>query len=172
MASYNKWMNANVYAAAQTLPKGDLLADRGAFFGSILRTLNHLVIADTIWLKRFAGHPAGYAPLRPMLLVPAPDTVADLDKFKDLQSIAAHRIWIDALIVDWAQSISDPDLDFVMNYTNSRGEVADRDFFGLIMHFFNHQTHHRGQITTLLSQAGADVGVTDLLALVSNGLEA
>ena len=52
MASYNKWMNANVYAAAKTFPDGDLLADRGAFFGSILKTLNHLVIADTIWLTR------------------------------------------------------------------------------------------------------------------------
>jgi uncharacterized damage-inducible protein DinB len=172
MASYNKWMNANVYAAARTLPDGDLLADRGAFFGSILRALNHLIIADTIWLKRFAGHPAGYAPLRPMLMIPAPDMVADLDKFKDLQSIAVRRFWLDTLIDDWAQSISDPDLDFVMNYTNSRGEVADKDFFGLIMHFFNHQTHHRGQITTLLSQSGADVGVTDLLVLVPGGSEA
>ncbi|KQZ57856.1 MULTISPECIES: DinB family protein [unclassified Lysobacter] len=169
MASYNKWMNANVYAAAQTLSEDELLADRGAFFGSILKTLNHLVVADTIWLKRFAGHPAKYSVLEPMLQIPAPDTIADLDKFKDLPSIAVHRTWLDRLISDWAQTIGDSDLDFVMTYTNSRGGVTGKDFFGLVMHFFNHQTHHRGQITTLLSQSAADVGVTDLLALVPNG---
>jgi uncharacterized damage-inducible protein DinB len=167
LASYNEWMNARVYAAAQHLSSDDLVADRGAFFGSILKTLNHLVIADTIWLKRFANHPAGHAALEPMRLVPVPDT-ADLLRFDDLQSLAAHRSRLDGLTIDWACSINEPDLDYVMNYTNSRGDVSDKNYFALVMHFFNHQTHHRGQITTLLSQSGVDVGVTDLLALVPN----
>ena len=168
MADYNKWMNESIYSVAATLPNESLLADRGAFFGSILRTLNHLVNADTAWLKRFSSHPARYVALDPILQIPAPDFVLDLDKFKDLESIAAHRAWLDELINDWAQSIDDSDLDFILHYTNSRGEDSSKDFFGLIMHFFNHQTHHRGQITTLLSQSGIDVGATDLLLLVPN----
>jgi uncharacterized damage-inducible protein DinB len=83
-------------------------------------------------------------------------------------SFATHRKWLDSIIVRWVQSIAESDLDFVMRYTNSRGEMADKSFFGLVMHFFNHQTHHRGQVTTLFSQDGIDVGVTDLLAIVPN----
>ncbi|MEO7431669.1 MAG: DinB family protein [Dokdonella sp.] len=165
LASYNGWMNESVYAAARGLPTDELTADRGAFFGSILKTLNHLVIADTIWLKRFASHPAGYSALEPMLLMAMPDT-ADLLRYSDLHSLSAQRSILDNLTTEWARSIKETDLDYVMNYTNSRGEMSNRVFFGLVLHFFNHQTHHRGQITTLLSQAGVDVGVTDLLALV------
>lgn len=171
LASYNQWMNASIYGAAQHLSSEDLLADRGAFFGSILKTLNHLVIADTIWLKRFAHHPAGYAALEPMRLVAMPDT-ADLLRFGNLQSLAAHRNTLDELTIDWARSINEPDLDYVMNYTNLRGDVSDKNFFGLLMHFFNHQTHHRGQVSTLLSQSGVDVGITDLVALVPNRSDA
>ncbi|HEY5782443.1 MAG TPA: DinB family protein [Lysobacter sp.] len=165
MATYNAWMNDKVLEAAQRLTHDELVADRKAFFGSILATLNHLVTADTIWLKRFAKHPAGHSLLEPIRGLPAPDT-SDFLRFSDLESITNHRKWLDSIIVEWAQSVAEQDLDFVMHYTNSRGEEADKDFFGLVMHFFNHQTHHRGQVTTLLSQAGIDVGVTDLLALV------
>jgi uncharacterized damage-inducible protein DinB len=57
-------------------------------------------------------------------------------------------------------------LSVVLTYANSKGVVSSKPFFGIVMHFFNHQTHHRGQATTLLSQAGVDVGVTDLMALI------
>ena len=60
------------------------------------------------------------------------------------------------------------DLDHVLVYANTKGVAAQWNFFSLVMHFFNHQTHHRGQATTLLSQAGIDVGVTDLLMLIPN----
>lgn len=167
MADYNEWMNVKLFEAAQRLPHEELLVDRKAFFGSILTTLNHLVVADTIWLKRFANHPAHYSALEPLRAEPMPST-GDLSRFADLASLRAHRRWLDSVTIAWAKSISEQDLDFVMHYTNSRGEAADRSYFGLVMHFFNHQTHHRGQITTLLSQAGVDVGVTDMLALVPN----
>ena len=170
MATYNEWMNANLLESAQKLTHDELVSDRRAFFGSILATLNHLVIADTIWLKRFANHPAGYPLLEPVAALPTPDT-KDLLKLADLTSFATHRKWLDSIIVRWAQSIAESDLDFVMRYTNSRGEMADKSFFGLVMHFFNHQTHHRGQVTTLFSQDGIDVGATDLLAIVPNRSE-
>ena len=120
MAAYNAAMNASMYAAARRLPAAELEADRKAFFGSLLGTLNHLANADLIWLKRFAGHAA---------------------RFPLLEAVRAVR------------------------YVNSRG-AADKNLFSLLMHFFNHQTHHRGQASTLLSQQGIDIGVTDLLALI------
>lgn len=167
MAKYNEWMNARLYEAAARLPEEEIVADRKAFFGSILGTLNHLLVGDTIWLQRFAVHPAGYAALEPVRNLPLP---ASLDQilYSDLQSLANHRRSLDQVITEWAHSIAEQDLDQVLQYVNTRGLVAGRNFFGLVMHFFNHQTHHRGQVTTLLSQAGADVGVTDLLVLIPN----
>jgi len=167
MAAYNEWMNAKVYDAARNLPGEELVANKNAFFGSILGTLNHLVIGDTIWLKRFAIHPANYSALQPIRNLPAP---ASLDQllFTDIQSLSEHRKWLDGVITRWARSTKESDLDHALNYTNMKGVAADRNFFSLIMHFFNHQTHHRGQATTLLSQAGVDVGDTDLLILIPN----
>ncbi|KJZ55666.1 DinB family protein [Pseudomonas marginalis] len=165
MASYNQWMNRKLYDAAGTLSDAALVMDRKAFFGSILGTLNHLALGDTVWLKRFAEHPAGYAALAPLSAITAPADLTQL-AFADIRELSAHRVWLDQLIVDWAHTVLDPDLDHRLHYHNMRGVAADKDFFSLLVHFFNHQTHHRGQATTLLSQAGLDVGTTDLLALI------
>lgn len=165
MASYNQWMNRKLYDAAGKLSDAELAVDRKAFFGSILGTLNHLVLGDTVWLKRFAEHPAGYTALAPLRAIAPP---ADLKHvaFADIRELAARRVWLDQLIVDWVQTVQAPDLDHRLHYHNMRGVAANKDFFSLLVHFFNHQTHHRGQVTTLLTQAGGDVGDTDLLALI------
>ena len=167
MAKYNEWMNAKLYEAAMSLPGEELIANRKAFFGSILGILNHLAVGDTIWLKRFATHPANYSALDPVRNLPTP---ASLDQllYTDVQNLLPHRRSLDQVITEWARSITDHDLDHVLHYANTKGVVADKNFFSLVLHFFNHQTHHRGQATTLLSQAGVDIGVTDLLAIIPN----
>lgn len=167
LAQYNEWMNAKLYQAAMGLPHEELVADRGAFFGSILGTLNHLAVGDTIWLKRFATHPAAYTSLQALRNLPTPSGL-DHPLFNDITRLEQRRKLLDRNITDWANSIQDGELDHVLHYTNSQGVIGERNFFALVMHFFNHQTHHRGQTTTLLSQAGVDVGVTDLLGLIPN----
>ena len=165
LASYNRWMNERLYAAAATLPARELARDRGAFFGSILGTLNHLVVADTIWLQRFAKLPAPHAALDPVRALSAPERLDDMP-FPGLDALTAHRRWLDAIIERWIASLDNDDLEQVLRYTNMRGNEFARELVPVLLHFFNHQAHHRGQATTLLSQAGVDVGVTDLLALV------
>lgn len=165
MATYNDWMNAKVYEAARRLTDEELCMDRKAFFGSIFGTLNHLVAGDTIWLKRFAGHPANHLALEQIRQLPAPQSLDQL-LFSNIRELSAHRVWLDQVIVEWSRSLTEPDLDYTLNYTSMKGVPADKSFYGLIMHFFNHQTHHRGQVTTLLSQAGVDVGDTDLVGLI------
>lgn len=164
MASYNAAMNNSVYEAARRLSAAEISAERGAFFGSILGTLNHLVNADIIWLKRFAGHAANYPQLEPVRVLAAPASLGELG-YGDIDSLWQRRLWLDALITAWAAAIGEDDLDQAVHYVNSRG-AFNKDFFSLLMHFFNHQTHHRGQASTLLSQQGIDIGVTDLLALI------
>jgi len=165
LATYNQWMNTKVYEAAGHLSATDLARNRGAFFGSILGTLNHILVADTIWLKRFATHPSCGISLREVVALPDP-TSLDQIVFDDLDGLKEHRIWLDRQIIEWTSLLSEEDLDFVLTYHNMKGIPASKRYSILVLHFFNHQTHHRGQVSTLLSQMGVDVGVTDLLALI------
>jgi uncharacterized damage-inducible protein DinB len=171
MASYNEWMNSRLYSAAATLSADELTQNKGAFFGSLLGTLNHLVVADRIWLRRFAAHPAGHIALNPVRELPEPQSPDEI-LYHDFGQLTAHRVMLDALIKAWAASLTEEDLDCSLRYSNMKGVVAIRRFSSLIMHFFNHQAHHRGQATTLLSQTGRDMGVTDLLMLIPNEVEA
>lgn len=164
MADYNRWMNRAVYDAAATLPPEVLARDAGAFFGSVLGTLNHLAVADAIWLRRF-DTPRHWNRLREAAdWLPEPrglrDTLAG-----DLGGLRALRESLDALIVDWCDGLVFNDLDRVIVYRNTSGQAQHRQLGPLLSHFFNHQTHHRGQVTTLLFQCGVDPGVTDLIAM-------
>ena len=167
MASYNEWMNAKLYEAAGKLSPQELAADRKAFFGSILGTLNHIVVGDTAWLKRFATHPAHYATLEPVRQLQAPVSL-DQILFADFTALYAHRKMLDVVIGRWAAEVKEEHLAHVLEYRNLKNIPSRRQFSSLVIHFFNHQTHHRGQVTTLLHQEGHDVGVTDLLALIPN----
>jgi len=171
MAAYNEWMNARLYAAAGKLTAAELAVDRKAFFGSILGTLNHIVVGDTLWLKRFATHPAHHAALDPVRALPAPAALDQL-LFTDFAQLRAHRTLLDEVIKAWAAALSEDDLLHVLHYSNIKGVAAQKRFADLVAHFFNHQTHHRGQASTLLYQAGQDVGLTDLLALIPNETDA
>jgi uncharacterized damage-inducible protein DinB len=166
MASYNQWMNERVYAAAATLPDAVVTADRKAFFGSILGTLNHIVNGDLIWLNRFARLPARYAALAPLADLAQPPGGLNEPRADDLAGLAQLRRRLDTIIVQFADEVDGDDLDFVLNWTNSKGITSNKMFGEVLLHFFNHQTHHRGQVTTLLSQEGVDVGATDLIVLV------
>ena len=167
MAAYNTWMNERLYQAAAQLPDEAIGVERGAFFGSILGTLNHLAAADLIWLRRFTAHPAGFQALHALAALPQP---ARLDEplAADIRELAALRRRLDACIEALALEIREEQLERPLSYRNMKGVAARKNFFALLMHLFNHQTHHRGQASTLLSQAGVDIGVTDLLALIAD----
>lgn len=165
LARYNRWMNERLYAAAATLSDAELAQPRGAFFGSILGTLNHLVVADTIWLRRFALHPAQPAALRAIAAAPAPASL-DAPQAATLAGLRPQRQALDAMIDAWMAQLAAADLDATLSYRTTRGDAHRRRCGDVLLHFFNHQTHHRGQATTLLSQAGVDMGATDLLMLI------
>lgn len=165
MATYNQWMNDKLYQACASLNPAELAAARGAFFSSILGTLNHLLVADTIWLKRIQQALPQLAVLQPLADVEMPASL-DALVYDNLTSLTAARQQLDQHILALAAALDDEALQQIIGYTNIKGVRYQRQLFSLLMHLFNHQTHHRGQVTTLLSQAGVDVGVTDLLALL------
>lgn len=164
MAQYNDWMNHKLYEAAAKLSPEERTADRGAFFGSLQATLQHIVNADTIWLRRFGAHPRFAEMLAAVMEQPQPTDLRG--EAMEFDALRVRRAWMDRQIMHFACALTGADLDLVMHYKSMAGVPGSRRLDGLLMHFFNHQTHHRGQATTLLSQQGIDVGVTDLVVLV------
>jgi uncharacterized damage-inducible protein DinB len=123
------------------------------------------MVGDTIWLKRFADHPACFRALGPMRSMPHPYSL-EQPLYGEFESLRAARGVMDEVIVQLSEEAADADYAQHLTYANSTGQVFTDPFGPLMQHFFNHQTHHRGQVSTLLCQAGVDVGVTDLVALV------
>lgn len=165
LARYNADMNRKLYDAAAQLPAGELMADRKGFFGSLGGTLNHLLAGDTIWLKRFSTHPADFPALRATRALAQPSGLTHRFS-EELPQLRAYREQLDGIISDFAPQLTAPALAQAFEYRSTRGDVYRKQFSLLLLHFFNHQTHHRGQASTLLTQAGVDIGVTDLLLWV------
>jgi uncharacterized damage-inducible protein DinB len=154
MARYNRWMNERIYACSAELSDEERKKDRGAFFKSIHGTLNHIILGDLIWIGRFKGEPfTGFSGL-------------DDELYADFDAMQKARTRMDAEIQEFVDGLDDARIAGELHYT-SVVDPAPRisPFWFALMHFFNHQTHHRGQVTALISQAGLDPGVTDLMWL-------
>lgn len=153
MARYNIWQNGCISHAMQTLSQDALLEDRGAYFGSILRTANHLIWGDTLWMARFEGDKT-----------PATNPRDALDLYGSHTEWALARSAIDERIATWAGMLEDKDLEGQEKwYSGSQGREMNLPFAMCVTHFFNHQTHHRGQIHAMLTDAGAQTEDTDLI---------
>ncbi|OWV88612.1 diguanylate cyclase [Rhizobium sp. R635] len=141
-AAYNRWANAQVYAAAAELTAAEFRSDRGAFFGSLHRTLNHLLVADRIWMKRFTG--TGDAPM-----------TLDAVLFEELDALAAARDTEDERIMAWTGTLDETALAADFTYTPVTQPIGvTQPLWTALAHFFNHQTHHRGQCHMTLTALG------------------
>jgi len=151
LAGYNAWANRRLYGAAAELSDADYRADYGAFFGSVHATLNHLLVADRIWLRRLTGQ--GPAPARLDEIVH--------EEFAELQ---AARETEDARIVEHVAALSDVDLAGTVRYRTITGPAdIEQPLLPVMINFFNHQTHHRGQAHCLLTRITNRAPSLDLL---------
>lgn len=159
MAHYNLWQNESLYGAADTLGDEARRLDRGAFFRSIHGTFCHLLWADRMWLSRFAGTP------KPS--VPGTESSRMIEAWDEL--VAERRV-TDALIGDWAAGLTPEWLAEDLTWVSGIScRELTRPKALLVMHFFNHQTHHRGQIHAMLTAAGAKPDDTDLMLIDTRG---
>ena len=150
-ADYNAWCNERLYDAASALGDADYRTDRGAFFKSVHGTLNHLLVADRIWMQRFTG--TGSVPDR-----------LDAILYDDLAGLRAARRDEDARIVHYIDSLTDADLAGVISYrTVTQPMDVEQELAPALDHFFNHQTHHRGQVHCLLTAITGDAPSLDLV---------
>ncbi|QKC97567.1 DinB family protein [Mesorhizobium sp. NZP2298] len=141
-AAYNQWANGRIYAAAADLDEEEFNRDVGAFFGSLMGTLNHLLAADRIWMKRFTGE--GDAP-----------TALDVVLHRALPNLRAAREAEDRRIIEWLAGLSDKALSGRFTYmTVSDMRTVSQRLAPALAHVFNHQTHHRGQAHMILTVLG------------------
>jgi uncharacterized damage-inducible protein DinB len=153
MAEYNRWQNENLYGSAEGLSDAARKQPRGAWFGSIHATLNHLLFGDQIWMSRFAGTPKPKAP-------GIPESVAMYDSWEELKR---ERVAFDQMILDWAERLDAAWLEGDLTwFSGAVGREVTKPKWLLVTHMFNHQTHHRGQVHCMLTQAGVRPGTTDL----------
>jgi uncharacterized damage-inducible protein DinB len=138
-AGYNAWCNERLYDAAAGVPDADYRADRGAFFKSLHGTLNHLLVGDRIWMHRFTG--AGELPKS-----------LDAILCDDFAALRVARRTEDARISRYVGELSEADLAATIRYRTFVNPAAiEQQLAPALDHFFNHQTHHRGQAHALLS---------------------
>jgi uncharacterized damage-inducible protein DinB len=152
MARYNRWQNESLYGAAGTLSDAERRRACGAFFGSIHATLNHVLWGDRIWMSRLAGtaKPEGGIP-------------QSVSLYEDWNDLKRERAAFDVVIVDWADRLDDASLEGELTWFSGAIKADLRKpRWLLVTHMFNHQTHHRGQVHCMLTQAGSKPGDTDL----------
>ena len=141
-ADYNRWANERLYEAAAKLVDAEYRADKGAFFGSLHATMNHLIVTDRIWLRRFTGAGPEHTRLNEVVY----------DSLPDLQ---AARMAEDERIIGYIDGLTEADLAGTFSYRRgSDNSEHTQPLWSGLAHFFNHQAHHRGQAHTLLTIAG------------------
>jgi uncharacterized damage-inducible protein DinB len=159
MARYNAWQNKQMMAAMAGLTEDALRAERGAFFGSILATANHILWADTNWMARFQGIDA-----------PAISLEGSTSLHPTYADWSAARFRMDGRILLWAEKLYALDLVGDLTwYAAFMQQQVTRPKGALIMHMFTHQTHHRGQIHAMLTAAGVTAPVSDLFFMPEDG---
>jgi uncharacterized damage-inducible protein DinB len=146
---YSRWANGRLYDACTDLDRAEYMAERPSFFGSIHRTLNHILVADLIWLGRLQGAPVQLA--------------LDHQLHDDREGLRAAREACDDDLVAHCDALDGDWRDAHVAYANSRGDRFQTPLVQVYWHLFNHQTHHRGQVHGLLSQAGVTPPPLDLI---------
>ena len=149
-ARYNRWANGRIYDAARHLSEDQYHRDMGAHFGSLNGTLNHVLVADRIWMSRFTGEGE-------------PPTALDLILFEEIHELREARMAEDERIIGVVERFTEKDLDAPIRYRGlNRAVVVEQPIKNALGHFFNHQTHHRGQAHCLLSQLAGEAPPLDL----------
>jgi uncharacterized damage-inducible protein DinB len=152
MARYNRWQNENLYGVADSLSDDERRLERGAWFGSIHKTLSHILWADHSWMGRFTDLP------RPTVGIPE-----SVSLYPDWNNLKSERKAFDQTMIDWADKVDDGWLGADQTYySGATKREWTRPRWLLITHMFNHQTHHRGQVHSMLTQAGGRPSDTDL----------
>jgi len=154
MANYNEWANARLFRVAGTLEEALYRKEVGAYFRNLHGTLNHILVADRIWMHRLTG--IGDQPEKLNAIL-----------FEDLSSLHAARVEEDSRILAFVQSLDEPAFEELWDYRTLNGTPQRQRRREILAHLFNHETHHRGQAHAILTVLGvAEPEALDLLLML------
>lgn len=163
MAKYNETTNQEMNKYIAQLNEAQWNTDFKARFPSIFKMCNHIFIGDFNWLKRFSA-------IREFQYIKdgffSREISFTMDAFSDPKEYIAKRKFLDKMITEFVNELTENDLEVSLKYTDSRGTEYNRSFAGLIIHMFNHQTHHRGMISLYLEMLGIDNDYSNLAYLI------
>lgn len=150
-AQYNKWMNDHFYLLCDAIADEERKRDAGAFFKSIHGTLNHILLGDRLWMSRFQNTIFEIESL-------------DQELYSDYEELKKQRVFTDRNINDYVDGLTDDVINQPISFVSKVKKIQHTFILrDCLLHFFHHQTHHRGQLSTLISQLGIDIGVTDMM---------
>jgi uncharacterized damage-inducible protein DinB len=147
--AYNRWANSCVLAAASKLTQEQYTRDLSSSFRSVRDTLTHIVAVEWIWLRRWKGT--------------SPKTFYDPADFPKIETLRAKWAEVEAEQMEFVDNLTDDSLNAMITYVNTKGETWTYALWQMLQHLVNHSTYHRGQITTMLRQLGAEPVATDFL---------
>ncbi len=146
---YNAWANRRSLSAAGALTAEQFTKPMGSSFTSVRDTLAHIFGAEWIWLERFQGR--------------SPASLPDTTQYPDVASLGARWGEFEPRLLDFVRGLTQSDLDRVMEYKTLKFGVYSNPLWQSMQHLVNHGSYHRGQVTTLLRQLGAQPILTDLM---------
>ena len=168
MSLYNKRINDQLMTSCLGLSNDLLEKETHSFFPNIISYWNHILFGDLILLGRLALNHIGQLSPQDLSAFPTPTSPQDI-YYNNLSDIAVLRKMIDELIIQYCAHLTDEDCEKFITYTTTEGLPVTKAAADITQHIFNHQTHHRGQLTCVLSQFGVDYGCMDLPAIVAEG---
>lgn len=153
MARYNRWANRRIYGTIAQLDSEEIHAPRSGFFPSVAKTLNHLIVADRVWMGRFTGSPSAHKRL-------------DEAPYEEFAELTAAREAEDQRIIAFFKDLPQTRINSSLDYQNMAGEPKSSEMLPLLAHFFNHQAHHRGQAHAMLSSTRVAPPSVDLVYFI------
>jgi uncharacterized damage-inducible protein DinB len=146
---YNAWANHRALDAASALTREQFTHSLGSSFSSVRDTLAHICGAEWLWMERFQGR--------------SPAALPDTQQFATAAALQEHWLGQEPALLAFVKGLTQEDLDRTMEYKSLKFGMYRNALWQSMQHVVNHGTYHRGQVTTLLRQLGAQPVLTDLM---------
>ena len=165
-ATYNGSVNQSVLKLLEPLRKEQIMMETKAYYPSIFETLFHNMISDLNWLKRYRDAFKENKALINSKLISLEEKGLRKEFESDYTKLFRYRKQMDDVIIQFVNELDESKMYSVIKYKNYKGEDVEKEIWKTLLHWFNHQTHHRGQISVLLDMVGVDHDYSSMMTRI------
>lgn len=165
-ARYNRGVNQSIIELIEPLKKEQVMMKSRAYYPSIFETLLHNLVADLNWLRRYRDVLRENKPLNSSNLLSLEEKGLRAEFESEYRTFFQYRRQVDELMVQFVNELDEGKMDLILRYKNYKGEAIEKELWKTLLHLFNHQTHHRGQVSVLLDLIGVDHDFSSLVSQV------